>query len=251
MLLAVILVLFRDPDASPARALVPVVLMLGVLGVSALFARELRRLQWLYGQTLTQMQFCQWPAAMALLGQMMRRPIDAADVRSAALLWTAELATRSGEHDAAVAALDEVLAVDANEQHRQSAQTEKALALLRAGRLAEAAELLDGLRSVILGEPMASVAEVGRLYHLIRTRAFDAAAQRADDLGRRARRIFHRQAAYVYGLIALALDQAGRPEPAQAWYDCATRLMSPDELARRFAELAPLAERLTPARSPL
>jgi len=251
MIAAVVLVVNTDEDASLARHLLPVGIMVAVLAVSALFARQVRRLQRLYGRALMQMQLRQWPAALAAMEQLMRRPIDAPDVRSAALLWAAELATRAGQHDAAVAALDEVLALDANEHHRQSAQTEKALALLRAGRLAEAAELLDTFRTVVFHEPMASVAEVGHLYHLIRTRAFDAAVARADALGRRARKVFQRQAGYVYGLIALALEQAGYGDRAQAYYECATRLMSPDELARRFAELAPLAQRLTPARSPL
>jgi tetratricopeptide (TPR) repeat protein len=248
---AVLLVIRRGDDASLARILLPVGIMLGVLAVSGLFAREVRRLQRLYGEALTQMRLRQWPAAAAVLGRLMRRPIDAPEVRSAALLWTAELATRAGHHDAAVAALDEVLAIDANEQHRQGAQTEKALALLRAGRLAEAGELLDGFRTVVFHEPMASVAEVGHLYRRIRARAFDDAAREADELGRRARGVFHRQAAYVFGLLALALEQAGHPQRAQAYYDCATRLMSPDELARRFEELAPLERRLAAARSPL
>ncbi|MFW6146237.1 MAG: tetratricopeptide repeat protein [Planctomycetota bacterium] len=249
MIGAIILVIRTDTEDSLARHLLPVGIMLGVLAFSGLFARQVRRIQRLYGRALTEMQLRQWPAALATLDQLMRRPIDAADVRSAALLWTAELATRAGEHDAAVAALDEVLAIDANEHHRQSAQTEKALALLRAGRLAEAAELLDAFRTIVFHEPMASVAEVGHLYHLVRTRAFEDAAARADDLGRRARKVFQRQAGYVFGLIALALEQVGQGERAQAYYDCATRLMSPGELGRRFAELAPLAQRLTPARS--
>jgi len=251
MIAAFALMVTAGREAPPARQLAPVVMMAGVLCASWWFSRQLRRSRRLYTETLSQMQMRQWPAAAAAMSRLMGDPIDSPDMRSVVLLWLAELATRAGRHDAAVAALDEVLEVDVSGQYRQSAMAEKALALLRAQRLTDATTLLDNLRTMDLIEPVASLVEVGQLYRRIRTRNFASIITDADALARRARAVFHRQAAYVYGLIALALEQAGHAGPAQAYYDCATRLMSPAELERRFSELGPLSERLVPARSPL
>jgi len=251
MLLAVLLIMSSGPDDPLARQALPLLLMIGVVTTSWWVSRQMRRVVRLYGQVLADMQMRQWPAALAALAALMRDPVESPDMRSVMLLWLAELATRAGRHEAAVAALDEVLAIDAAAHYSHSAMAEKALALLRVQRLTDATALLDRLRTMDLAEPTATLAEVGQLYRRIRTRSFSTIATDADALAARARDAFHRQAAYVYGLIALGLEQVGQTDRAQAYYDCATRLMSPAELARRFDELGPLSQRLVPARSPM
>lgn len=251
MIASLLLLLTGGEDDSPARHALPLVLMIGVLGISWWFSSQIRRMRRLYAETLAQMQMRQWPAVVVALDALMRDPIDSFDMRSVALLWLAELATRAGRHDAAVAALDEVDAAGVAGHYRRSALAEKALALLRAQRLTEATDLLAHLRTLDLVEPVASLVEVGQLYRRIRVRNFASIAADADSLAARARSVFHREATYVYALIALALEQAGYVEKAQAYYDCATRLMSPSELTQRFSELGALSERLAPARSPM
>jgi tetratricopeptide (TPR) repeat protein len=226
-------------------------LMIGVMTIRWWISRQMRRVVRLYGRVLADMQMRQWPAAVATLETLMRDPVESPDMRSVMLMWLTELATRAGRHEAAVAALDEVLAVGAGAMYHQNAMAEKALALLRVQRLTDATALLDRLRTMDLAEPTATLAEVGQLYRRIRARSFSSIADDADALAARARVVFHRQAAYVYALIALGLEQVGQVDRAQAYYDCATRLMSPAELARRFGELGPLSERLVPARSPM
>ncbi len=251
MVAAVVISLTGHQDDLPWRRLLPVGMVTAVMAAIWWFSNSIRRVRVRYGQTMVHMQLRQWPTALQMLDRLLSRPVDSSDMRAAALLSASELATRSGKHDAAVTALDEVLAGPVSVQYAQRALAEKALALLRAERLTEATSLLDGFRSIEFVEPSASVVAVGQLYQRIRTRNFTAIAEEADALAERARAVFHRQAAYVYALIALALSHVDQTDRAQAYYDCATHLISPAELARRYAELDSLADRLQPARSPL
>jgi tetratricopeptide (TPR) repeat protein len=171
--------------------------------------------------------------------------------RAYAMLALAELASHAGLHDQAIQACDEVLVGPADRRSQQFAMVEKALSLLAAERLTDANNLMDGFRTMEFVEPMGTMAAVAGLYRQIRTGRFHEAAASADSLAPRARHALHQQAAYAYGLLALALERAGDVARAQRFYDCATRLAGPAELAERFGELAGLERRLTPARSPL
>jgi len=248
---AAILVLSARPDDPAWRTYVPLLLMGGVMAVSWWFAIAARRAHSCHSQAVQAAQTRQWGQAYAALAKLMSRPVNSPGVRASALLVLAEIATRNGRHDEAVAALDEVLRGPAGWQQRQLALVEKAHALLRCQRLTDATGLLDSFRTTDFAEPMATMAELGWAHHRIRTRNFAALADVADALARRAHDVLGREAAVAYALIALALERLGQTRRAQEYYECATRLVTPEELAREYADLAALAQALAPARSPL
>lgn len=248
---AIVLTLTAGPDATVLHRFAPAILILGVVAASWRLSLRARRRHTLHNQAMVAVQTHQWPKALAALSKLLSSPIDSPALRTTALLALAEVGSQARRHDEVVAILQEVLEGPTAEPYRQIALVEKALALLRAQRLTDATGLMESFRTIEFAEPMATLAEVAGLYRHIRTRNFTAAAEQADALGRRAREVLHRRAAGTYALIALALEQVGQKNRAQAYYQCATCLTNPGKLAWDFPETAGLAERLPVARSPL
>ena len=247
----VMLLLTSKETDSLLRQLLPVGMMLAVLGLSWFSALQSRSLQRLHRQALTAAQSRQWLDAWLDLRKLLSRPVNALPLRVTALLALAEVASHADLHDEAVTILEEVLAQPLPTQHRQVALVARAHALLRAERLTDATEQLARFRTMDLLEPMATLAEATQLYRRIRTRTYTAALDHGDDLADRARQYLHRHAAPVYALLALALERMGCREKAQAYYDCATLLMSLEDLQKEAPEIADLQGLLTPAECPL
>ena len=248
---AMVLLLTTGQDAPPWRQVLPLGLLVAATAWTWLAARRARRIQQLLGQAVQAVQTRQWSAAAESLDRLLCRPMVSLESRTYAMMALAELASHAGLHDQAIEACDEVLVGPADRRSQQFAMVEKALSLLASERLTDANSLMDGFRTMEFIEPMGTMAAVAGLYRQIRTGRFGEAAASADSLAPRARQALHQQAAYAYGLLALALERAGDVARAQRFYDCATRLAGPAELAERFGELAGLERRLTPARSPL
>lgn len=249
-LAAVLMLTGRQGDPAWRRH-APLLLLGGVLAASWWLAWRLRMVHRRYNQAMLAVQTSQWVRAYSALARLLSSAIPSVPMRVTALLALGEVAGRAGRHDEVIEIMDEVLNGPTSPQHEQIALVEKAHALLRAGRLTDATALLESFRTMEFPEPMATMVEVAQLYRRIRTRNFAAIAAEADTLARKARAVLHRRAAGVYALLALALEQAGQATRAQAYYECATLLMCPEELTGEFAELAGLDHRLVPARSPL
>jgi hypothetical protein len=64
------------------------------------------------------------------------------------------------------------------------------------------------------------------------------------------RRQLGQRIADAYGLLARAYDMLGQSADAQLAYEKATLLVPPTELSRRYAEIASLAGKYTPAAAP-
>lgn len=251
MVLAVVLIMTDVAGDSVWAAWAPPVLITAALAASFWLGHLIRRVHQQHERMVLAMQAQQWDEAARQVSRLLSRPVDSLEIRASALVCLASLASRAGMHESAVRICDEVLSQPAPPTQHQVTLVEKSLALLRADRLTDATELLDKLRTADLSGAPAVWADVGRLYRRIRTGNFAGAAEGADDLARRARGAFPRQAAYVYGLVALVFAELGQLDRAQAYYRCATLLIEPEELAVPFRELAELSRRLAPARSPL
>ncbi len=249
--LALGLLLIMPADASVGLQTVPLLLLMGTVGVGWWFGRRLRRVAGLHAQAIQAVQMGQWDRAEPALEQLLAGPLEPPGARVSALLALGRVADHRGLHDAVVAVYQEVLSSPADPAQHQWALAAQANSLLLAGRLTDANGLLDRLRTAPLIEPMATLAALAGTYRDVQTRNYAAAVEQADRLADRARRHLGFRAAYAYGLLALALAELGCDERAGRFYDCATRLMPPDRLAQRYPELAGLDRRLAPAESPL
>lgn len=248
---SVMLLLGSASNDPLGRVLLPMGLLLAAMLPSWWLRARVKRTHALHTQAMQALQMRHWPGAQQALAELLASPVEARDMRVTALLGLSQVARHAGLHDQAVQLCEEILGDPRNQAYHPTALVEKAFALLLAERLTDANSLLDGFRAMEFREPTATLAALAGLYRQIRTMKYHDAASQADTLGPRARTHLSQQAGYAYAMLALALERIGQAQRAQQFYDCATRLMTPAELAERFPELQALEHQLLPARSPL
>ncbi len=222
----------------------------GMSAITAVTLKRVRAAQLQIEAAAELVQLRRWPQASAILTQILSQPVRTPAMRFEALLYLATVLARNERFDDAIAVYDHLL-----ESNRMDTNTERAIklgramALLRQDRLVdadraigdlrrgEAREISGGLalieiyRDIKTGHP----AEAIELFELRRTLMRDQLGHRVGD---------------AHALVAKAYDLLDQIDAAQRELTNATRLVSIEDLLRRYPELSDLRAKYRTAMLP-
>jgi len=121
-------------------------------------------------------------------------------------------------------------------------RAQRAMGLLREDRLADADSELRALQRADVDGLTMSIVKLGLLMQRVKTHHdADALAEAASDDPHQTFAPIGTEAAYGYGMLALASHRTQQPDQAQRWWHDATMLLPAEHLIDAMPEFAPLA----------
>ena len=242
----------RDPKLRGTVSPIGAVAMLGVVAAMGAFTSHAVKRQREEQQRLEAVeelvQLRRWDQAAATLDEMLSRPTRTAGARVQALVYLCGVLARYHRF-ADVMTVQEFLLDHANfdSSATHSLKLMRAMAMLHEDHLFDADRAINELRREAPDSAGLALVEI---YRDVKTghaaEAIDLFRSRLpalrDQLGARL--------GDAYGLVARAHDLLGQEAEAAAEYERATLLSPPDELIRRYPELAAMKDKYRAAESP-
>jgi hypothetical protein len=196
-------------------------------------------------------QLRRWTEAAAMLDGMLSRPTRTPQARAQALVYLTSVLARYHRFGDAITVQEHLLSEPRlDDATRHGLRLGRAMAMLREDHLVDADQAIGELRRSPQGKESAGLALV-QLYRDVKTgHPVEALVLFDERLGLMRDQLGHRLAD-AYALAARAHDQLNHePEARRAW-ERATLLSPAFELARRYPEVAVLAEKYPPAEAPV
>lgn len=195
-------------------------------------------------------QLRRWQQAGALLQQVLSRPRRNPAARAQALIYLAAVLARYHRFEDAMAVQDYLLHnVPVDPGTARGLRLGRAMAMLHEDHLVDADRAIGELRRESGRGESGGLALI-ELYRDVKTGHAAEAVEVFQAHLEVMRRQLGQRIADAYGLLARAYDMLGQSADAQLAYEKATLLVPPTELSRRYAEIASLAGKYTPAAAP-
>ena len=196
-------------------------------------------------------QLRRWPEAMETARQVLSQPTRTPAARIQALIFLSSVLSRYHRFEDAITVHNHLLDnVQFDDATAHGIRLGRAMAMLREDHLVDADRAISELRRSPNARESAGLALV-ELYRDVKTGHPDEAIEHFD----RALPLFRQQLGHrtgdAYALLAKAYDLLGRRDDARQAYEKATLLAAVSELHRRYPEVATLADKFSPAPSPM
>lgn len=245
----------RSPVANAAMSLISGLVMFGIMiGMSALSWQAIRRarLEQAQLESIEELvQLRRWPQAGVILNGMLSQPTRSAAGRLQALLYLTAVLARYNRYTDAIAVEEHLLdAMELDPGTAHALRLGRAMAMLQEDRLFDADRAINELRRGAKENNSAGLALV-EIYRDVKTGHPAEAIELFDIHFTALRQQLGHRIADAWALIAKAYDILDRHPEASAAYTKATLLAPVSELNRRYAEVASLASKYTPAEAPV
>jgi tetratricopeptide (TPR) repeat protein len=245
----------RSPEMQSAVRMLAGMTMVGLMFLLSIFTwitvtrqrDEQRRMEGL--EELVQLR--RWPEAGMMLQELLSRPTRSPQTRIQGLIYlTAVLARYHRFTDAIVVQEHLIENVDLEPGTAYALRLGRAMAMLQEDHLVDASRAISELRRVEGSEQSAGLALV-EIYRDVKTghpaEAIELFTARQPLL----RNQLGHRVADAWALVARAYDMVGHEESAREAYTNATLLAPISEISRKYAEVASLTGKYSPAPAPV
>ncbi|MGE5610491.1 MAG: tetratricopeptide repeat protein [Bacillota bacterium] len=225
--------------------------LIATMGVSAWFAaRGVQREQQKMEAIAELLQLRRWGEAGVMLQELLSSPTRTPQTRIQALIFLAAVLARFHRFGDAIAVYDHLLDMGFEDDETvHGLKLGRAMGMLHEDRLFDADRAISELRRDQREHESAGLYLV-EIYRDVKTgHPQEAIGLFREKLPALRQQLGHR-VVDAYALAARAYDLLGQADQAQAAYEAATHLMPEAELQRRYAEVAALAGKYSPAVRP-
>lgn len=196
------------------------------------------------------MQLRRWSDAAAMVQKLLERPVSHFNVRVQGMIFLANVLTRYHRFGDAITVQEQLLStVQMDPGTTFGLRIGRAMAMLHDDRLVDADRAIGEIRKMNGARESGGLALVEG-YRDVKTGHAAEAIQLLESRIQVIRDHLGNRVADGYALLARAHDMLGNAEKAGLAWANATTLTPPAELHRRYPEVGPLINRLTPAAWP-
>jgi tetratricopeptide (TPR) repeat protein len=224
---------------------------MGAMALATMFTVKQHRLQQQTVEAIEELvQLRRWDQAGMALQLFLSTPARSARARAQALIYLASVLARHSRFEDALAVQNYLLEHDlVDDGTGYGLRLGRAMAMLHEDHLVDAHQAISDLRRGGASDHSGGLALV-EIYRDVKTGHPNEAIELfSAKLPLMQQQLGHR-VADAHALVARAYDQLGREAEARAAYERATLLSPVSELARRYPEVAKLADKYQPATAP-
>ncbi|NIA06891.1 MAG: hypothetical protein GWP14_04500 [Actinobacteria bacterium] len=184
-----------------------------------------------------------WDEAIEPLQKVLNKPVNQPQIRYQGLLELAGVAEHTGKLDQSRQIYQAIGQEQPHGPLGRLALVGEAIVLLKLDQLADAEAVIRRLEVSVEGPGLKSLVLLARLYQQIKTGHYSEALEDEANKCELARLGLSTKAGYVYGMLALAhKNQTENQDQAKKYWRQATMLIRPENLVRKFPELAQLEQ---------